>query len=89
MTWCSPFLSALLALPSNSLFSLPLFSVHIALARTLIRCCLAGGQADESKTQDMAWPYAGRPVEKSYLYEIVANKRNGTQALGRGAAERS
>ncbi|EDO35455.1 predicted protein [Nematostella vectensis] len=27
------------------------------------------------KTQD--WPYTGRSVEKSYLYEIVANKRTG------------
>jgi len=23
------------------------------------------------------WPYKGRPKEKSFLYEIVANKRNG------------
>ena len=23
------------------------------------------------------WPYEGRPVEKSFLYEIIANKRNG------------
>ncbi|XP_067097031.1 deoxynucleoside triphosphate triphosphohydrolase SAMHD1-like [Osmerus mordax] len=23
------------------------------------------------------WPYKGRPVEKSFLYEIIANKRNG------------
>ena len=23
------------------------------------------------------WPYCGRPVEKSFLYEIVANKKNG------------
>ncbi|KTF79099.1 hypothetical protein cypCar_00027884, partial [Cyprinus carpio] len=23
------------------------------------------------------WPYKGRPMEKSFLYEIVANKRNG------------
>ncbi|KAK0136108.1 Deoxynucleoside triphosphate triphosphohydrolase SAMHD1 [Merluccius polli] len=26
---------------------------------------------------DVEWPYNGRPVEKSFLYEIVANKRNG------------
>ncbi|XP_016307308.1 deoxynucleoside triphosphate triphosphohydrolase SAMHD1-like [Sinocyclocheilus anshuiensis] len=24
-----------------------------------------------------SWPYEGRPMEKSFLYEIVANKRNG------------
>ena len=24
-----------------------------------------------------SWPYKGRPEEKSFLYEIVANKRNG------------
>lgn len=23
------------------------------------------------------WPYKGRPEKKSFLYEIVANKRNG------------
>ena len=23
------------------------------------------------------WPYKGRPEDKSFLYEIVANKRNG------------
>ncbi|KAF4097094.1 deoxynucleoside triphosphate triphosphohydrolase SAMHD1 [Onychostoma macrolepis] len=26
---------------------------------------------------DRSWPYKGRPMEKSFLYEIVANKRNG------------
>ena len=25
----------------------------------------------------LQWPYEGRPVEKSFLYEIVSNKRNG------------
>ena len=25
----------------------------------------------------LQWPYKGRPEEKSFLYEIVANKRNG------------
>uniref|UniRef100_A0A673HI74 Deoxynucleoside triphosphate triphosphohydrolase SAMHD1 n=1 Tax=Sinocyclocheilus rhinocerous TaxID=307959 RepID=A0A673HI74_9TELE len=25
----------------------------------------------------LIWPYKGRPMEKSFLYEIVANKRNG------------
>jgi hypothetical protein len=28
-------------------------------------------------TADRQWPYLGRPRAKSYLYEIVANKRNG------------
>ncbi|KAL1786310.1 deoxynucleoside triphosphate triphosphohydrolase SAMHD1 isoform X2 [Sigmodon hispidus] len=27
--------------------------------------------------QDSSWPYKGRPAKKSFLYEIVANKRNG------------
>ena len=27
--------------------------------------------------QQSVWPYIGRPEEKSFLYEIVANKRNG------------
>ncbi|CAH6776898.1 deoxynucleoside triphosphate triphosphohydrolase SAMHD1 isoform X2 [Phodopus roborovskii] len=33
----------------------------------------------KAKTQkkDCWWPYTGRPAEKSFLYEIVANKRNG------------
>ncbi|XP_015280729.1 PREDICTED: deoxynucleoside triphosphate triphosphohydrolase SAMHD1 [Gekko japonicus] len=30
-----------------------------------------------TKTNDSSWPYRGRPKEKSFLYEIVANKRNG------------
>nr|XP_036868674.1 deoxynucleoside triphosphate triphosphohydrolase SAMHD1 isoform X1 [Manis javanica] len=31
----------------------------------------------ESPIKDFSWPYKGRPKEKSFLYEIVANKRNG------------
>uniref|UniRef100_A0A671FAQ9 Deoxynucleoside triphosphate triphosphohydrolase SAMHD1 n=1 Tax=Rhinolophus ferrumequinum TaxID=59479 RepID=A0A671FAQ9_RHIFE len=31
----------------------------------------------ESPTKESLWAYKGRPVEKSFLYEIVANKRNG------------
>ncbi|XP_032275339.1 deoxynucleoside triphosphate triphosphohydrolase SAMHD1 [Phoca vitulina] len=31
----------------------------------------------ESPIKDSSWPYKGRPKEKSFLYEIVANKRNG------------
>nr|XP_003467792.2 deoxynucleoside triphosphate triphosphohydrolase SAMHD1 [Cavia porcellus] len=31
----------------------------------------------ESPAKDSLWPYKGRPEEKSFLYEIVANKRNG------------
>nr|XP_033770405.1 deoxynucleoside triphosphate triphosphohydrolase SAMHD1 [Geotrypetes seraphini] len=27
--------------------------------------------------ENLKWPYHGRPEEKSFLYEIVANKRNG------------
>ncbi|XP_048353552.1 deoxynucleoside triphosphate triphosphohydrolase SAMHD1 isoform X2 [Sphaerodactylus townsendi] len=30
-----------------------------------------------TKTDDCSWPYRGRSEEKSFLYEIVANKRNG------------
>ncbi|KYO23800.1 deoxynucleoside triphosphate triphosphohydrolase SAMHD1 isoform X1 [Alligator mississippiensis] len=35
-----------------------------------------GGPIDET-TCENPWPYRGRPREKSFLYEIVANKRNG------------
>ncbi|XP_040588646.1 deoxynucleoside triphosphate triphosphohydrolase SAMHD1 isoform X2 [Mesocricetus auratus] len=31
----------------------------------------------ETPVKDCSWPYKGRPAEKSFLYEIVANKRNG------------
>uniref|UniRef100_A0A8C0PLT4 Deoxynucleoside triphosphate triphosphohydrolase SAMHD1 n=1 Tax=Canis lupus familiaris TaxID=9615 RepID=A0A8C0PLT4_CANLF len=31
----------------------------------------------ETPIKDSLWPYKGRPKEKSFLYEIVANKRNG------------
>lgn len=30
-----------------------------------------------SPVKDCLWPYKGRPAKKSFLYEIVANKRNG------------
>ncbi|NXJ06973.1 SAMH1 triphosphohydrolase, partial [Odontophorus gujanensis] len=35
-----------------------------------------GGPIDET-TCEKSWPYRGRPKEKSFLYEIVANKKNG------------
>ncbi|KAM9856088.1 deoxynucleoside triphosphate triphosphohydrolase SAMHD1 [Aulostomus maculatus] len=35
------------------------------------------GPLDTHGPQGQKWPYQGRPVEKSFLYEIVANKRNG------------
>ncbi|XP_055977277.1 deoxynucleoside triphosphate triphosphohydrolase SAMHD1 isoform X1 [Sorex fumeus] len=31
----------------------------------------------DSPTDSCSWPYKGRPKEKGFLYEIVANKRNG------------
>nr|4BZB_A Chain A, DEOXYNUCLEOSIDE TRIPHOSPHATE TRIPHOSPHOHYDROLASE SAMHD1 [Homo sapiens]4BZB_B Chain B, DEOXYNUCLEOSIDE TRIPHOSPHATE TRIPHOSPHOHYDROLASE SAMHD1 [Homo sapiens]4BZB_C Chain C, DEOXYNUCLEOSIDE TRIPHOSPHATE TRIPHOSPHOHYDROLASE SAMHD1 [Homo sapiens]4BZB_D Chain D, DEOXYNUCLEOSIDE TRIPHOSPHATE TRIPHOSPHOHYDROLASE SAMHD1 [Homo sapiens]4QFX_A Chain A, Deoxynucleoside triphosphate triphosphohydrolase SAMHD1 [Homo sapiens]4QFX_B Chain B, Deoxynucleoside triphosphate triphosphohydrolase SAMHD1  len=31
----------------------------------------------ESPVEDSLWPYKGRPENKSFLYEIVSNKRNG------------
>ncbi|XP_062946654.1 deoxynucleoside triphosphate triphosphohydrolase SAMHD1 [Cynocephalus volans] len=31
----------------------------------------------DSPIKDSLWPYKGRSTEKSFLYEIVANKRNG------------
>ncbi|XP_026097191.1 deoxynucleoside triphosphate triphosphohydrolase SAMHD1 [Carassius auratus] len=31
----------------------------------------------ENSVLNRSWPYKGRPMEKSFLYEIVANKRNG------------
>lgn len=33
--------------------------------------------AGSPKTEDGKWPYTGRTQEKDFLYEIVANKRNG------------
>ncbi|XP_074867790.1 deoxynucleoside triphosphate triphosphohydrolase SAMHD1 isoform X2 [Carettochelys insculpta] len=35
-----------------------------------------GGPLDTTPHRGL-WPYRGRPEEKSFLYEIVANKRNG------------
>ncbi|NWV31472.1 SAMH1 triphosphohydrolase, partial [Grantiella picta] len=35
-----------------------------------------GGPIDENDYAK-SWPYRGRPKEKSFLYEIVANKKNG------------
>ncbi|KAE8293554.1 Deoxynucleoside triphosphate triphosphohydrolase SAMHD1 [Larimichthys crocea] len=35
------------------------------------------GPLDANAAQDQTWPYKGRPEDKSFLYEIVANKRNG------------
>ncbi|NWZ40987.1 SAMH1 triphosphohydrolase, partial [Brachypodius atriceps] len=35
-----------------------------------------GGPIDETACVE-SWPYRGRPKEKSFLYEIVANKKNG------------
>ncbi|PKK18714.1 SAM domain and HD domain 1, partial [Columba livia] len=35
-----------------------------------------GGPIDETAS-DNPWPYRGRPKEKGFLYEIVANKKNG------------
>lgn len=31
----------------------------------------------EQPAKASLWPYKGRPIEKSFLYEIVANKKNG------------
>ncbi|KAF6714556.1 Deoxynucleoside triphosphate triphosphohydrolase SAMHD1 [Oryzias melastigma] len=36
---------------------------------------IAGPQ--NTQNQGQKWPYKGRPEDKSFLYEIVANKRNG------------
>ncbi|XP_057637424.1 deoxynucleoside triphosphate triphosphohydrolase SAMHD1 isoform X2 [Chionomys nivalis] len=35
------------------------------------------GPDQRTPIKDSLWPYKGRPVKKSFLYEIVANKRNG------------
>ncbi|NP_001296877.1 deoxynucleoside triphosphate triphosphohydrolase SAMHD1 [Microcebus murinus] len=35
------------------------------------------GPLESPFKKDSVWPYKGRPKEKSFLYEIVANKRNG------------
>ncbi|XP_059905071.1 deoxynucleoside triphosphate triphosphohydrolase SAMHD1 isoform X1 [Gadus macrocephalus] len=36
-----------------------------------------GGPQVSIDSPSRGWPYEGRPEEKSFLYEIVANKRNG------------
>ena len=38
---------------------------------------IAGPLNSEMCSQPPDWPYRGRPEDKSFLYEIVANKRNG------------
>lgn len=38
---------------------------------------IAGPLNSEMCSQPSDWPYRGRSEEKSFLYEIVANKRNG------------
>ena len=38
---------------------------------------IAGPNYTELCSQPSDWPYEGRTEEKSFLYEIVANKRNG------------
>ncbi|XP_053308807.1 deoxynucleoside triphosphate triphosphohydrolase SAMHD1 [Spea bombifrons] len=38
---------------------------------------IAGPLSSDAKNNASQWPYKGRPEEKSFLYEIVANKRNG------------
>ncbi|KAF3696974.1 Deoxynucleoside triphosphate triphosphohydrolase SAMHD1 [Channa argus] len=35
------------------------------------------GPLETNAVQGKKWPYKGRPEDKSFLYEIVANKRNG------------
>ncbi|KAF7659906.1 hypothetical protein LDENG_00291200 [Lucifuga dentata] len=35
------------------------------------------GPLDTTASQSQKWPYKGRSEDKSFLYEIVANKRNG------------
>ncbi|XP_041859789.1 deoxynucleoside triphosphate triphosphohydrolase SAMHD1 [Melanotaenia boesemani] len=35
------------------------------------------GPLDTKAAQGQKWPYKGRPEDKSFLYEIVANKKNG------------
>uniref|UniRef100_UPI0037E73F02 deoxynucleoside triphosphate triphosphohydrolase SAMHD1 isoform X2 n=1 Tax=Semicossyphus pulcher TaxID=241346 RepID=UPI0037E73F02 len=35
------------------------------------------GPQDTDAAKGQKWPYKGRPEDKSFLYEIVANKRNG------------
>ncbi|XP_044066529.1 uncharacterized protein LOC122882805 [Siniperca chuatsi] len=43
-----------------------------------IKEMIAGPQkTNEAQSVSLVWPYKGRPEDKSFLYEIVANKRNG------------
>lgn len=44
---------------------------------TFIKEQIAGPRNSEMCSQPSDWPYYGRTEEKSFLYEIVANKRNG------------
>ncbi|XP_042264857.1 deoxynucleoside triphosphate triphosphohydrolase SAMHD1-like [Thunnus maccoyii] len=44
--------------------------------QTFIREMIAGHQ-ETNAAQGQKWLYKGRPEDKSFLYEIVANKRNG------------
>lgn len=45
--------------------------------KMFIKELIGGPLTSEMSSQPSAWPYGGRPEEKSFLYEVVANKRNG------------
>ncbi|XP_069740424.1 deoxynucleoside triphosphate triphosphohydrolase SAMHD1-like isoform X1 [Narcine bancroftii] len=42
-----------------------------------IRGPAARSDGEDGLPKDLEWPYKGRPKEKGFLYEIVANKRTG------------
>ncbi|XP_059907983.1 deoxynucleoside triphosphate triphosphohydrolase SAMHD1-like isoform X2 [Gadus macrocephalus] len=42
-----------------------------------IKELIDGPKPKDPQDPDAEWPYKGRPEEKSFLYEIVSNKRNG------------
>ncbi|CAH1779926.1 unnamed protein product [Owenia fusiformis] len=56
---------------------IPLFEQHglIESDRIFIKELIAGPSPES--IQDTNWNFCGRPKSKSFLYEIVANKRNG------------
>ncbi|XP_022803920.1 deoxynucleoside triphosphate triphosphohydrolase SAMHD1-like, partial [Stylophora pistillata] len=61
----------------NNLF--PSFAKYKLTERdvTFIKELIAGPVLESTACTSEAWPYKGRGPEKSYLYEIVANKRTG------------
>ncbi|CAL8367959.1 unnamed protein product [Lota lota] len=52
------------------------YGLELPVDRDFIKDLIVGHK-DYIEHPENGWPYKGRPKEKSFLYEIVANKRNG------------